>query len=62
MYIGLGERRKSIQWHKKGGKVFKETGSANIDRLKGIKKNKPRKNVKFTESWDSVYYCVVFDF
>ena len=30
--------------------------------LKGIKKNKPHKDGKFTESLDYVYYCVFFEF
>ncbi len=29
-------------------------------RLREIKKNKPRKNGKFTESLDSLYYCAFF--
>ena len=36
--------------------------STDNHRLKGVKKNKSHKNGKFTESLDSVYYCVFFEF
>ena len=36
--------------------------STDSHRLKRVKKNKPCKIGKFTESLDWVYYCVIFEF
>ena len=36
--------------------------SIDSHKLRGVKKNKPRKDRKFTKSLDYVYYCVFFEF
>ena len=42
-------------------KIFKEQ-STDSHRLKGVMKNKSRKDGLYTESLDYVYYCVFFEF
>ena len=55
MYVDLGQRReKKVK--------FLRRQSTDSHRLKGVKKNKPHKHEKFTESLHTVYYCVFFDF
>ena len=61
VHILKRERRKRVQTVIKKSKVFKET-EYRQSQIKGVKKKKPRKDGKYTESLDCVYYCVFFKF
>ena len=55
----MEERKKRVE---KEVKMSLKRQSIDKHRLKGVKKNKPCKDGKFTKSLDYVYYCVFFEF